>query len=607
MTGRHTGVGRPVLILPGDVVGRYLPSMQNSTQLRPAPRRWVRRGTAPADSVAALQHSLRLPEPLCRLLVIRELGDEAAARNFLRPRLEQSHDPFLLAGMEAAVERLLAALDRGERILVHGDYDVDGICATALYTRVLRRLGGEVVPFVPHRLTAGYDLGPAGLEVARQTGAALILTGDCGIVAHAAVAEAVEAGIDVVVTDHHTPGATLPPALAVINPRRDDCPYPDKMLAGTGVAFKVCQALYEVRGLDPEELWYHLDLVALATVADLVPLTGENRIFTRYGLRVLEESRNPGLRALLESAGVRGPLSAGQLGHQIAPRLNAIGRMDDASWGVRLLLTDSAAEAATIAARLEEQNRIRQAVDRQTLQEALEILEREYDPETDYGIVLAAPGWHPGVIGIVASRVVELLHRPTIMIAIDEAAGRARGSGRSIRGLHLYETIADCASHLDRFGGHRQAAGLELRPERIDAFRADFNARARERLTPDDLTAEVEIDLEIELRAADHELYRLLRHFGPFGIRNPAPVFAAYGVRVAGSPRVVGDGHLKLVLTQGDARLDAIGFRMADRVQELGLPHNAVDVVFQLQENSWNGRTELQARLVDLRPAQDRG
>jgi len=607
LTGRHDLGGRPFFVLPGGAGGRYLPSMQNSTLIRPAPRRWVRRGTAPADRVAALQNSLRLPEPLCRLLVIRGLGDDADARTFLRPRLEQSHDPFLLAGMEPTVHRLLTALDRGERILVHGDYDVDGICATALYTRVLRRLGGEVIPFVPHRLEAGYDLGPAGLEAARRAGATLILTGDCGIVAHGAVAAAVQAGIDVVVTDHHTPGTTLPPALAVINPRRADCPYPDKALAGTGVAFKVCQALYQARGLDPEELWYHLDLVALATVADLVPLTGENRIFTKFGLRVMEESRNPGLRALVQSAGVSGPLSAGQVGHQIAPRLNAIGRMDDAAWGVRLLLTDSAVEAASIAARLEEQNRIRQAVDRRTLQEALELLAQDYDPETDYGIVLAAPGWHPGVIGIVASRVVELIHRPTIMIAIDEAAGRARGSGRSIRGLHLYETIADCAYHLDRFGGHHQAAGLELRPERIDAFRADFNARARERLAPSDLTAEVEIDLEIELGEVDHELYQMLRHFGPFGIKNPAPVFAAYGVRVVGAPRVVGDGHLKLVLGQGNARLGAIGFRMAERVPDLGLPHNAVDVAFQLQENSWNGRSELQARLVDIRPAQARG
>jgi single-stranded-DNA-specific exonuclease len=572
--------------------------------LAPPPRRWVPRGTAPAAVVSALQQSLNLPAPLCRLLAVRGLGEEAAARHFLRPRLDQVLDPFALAGMEAAVERIGEALERGETILVHGDYDVDGICATALYTRVLRALGGRVEPFVPNRLADGYDLGPAGVETARRVGATLILTGDCGIVAHEAIARAAEDGIDVVVTDHHTPGATLPEAVAVVNPQRHDCLYPDKALAGTGVAFKLCQALYAARGGDPEELWYYLDLVALATIADLVPLMGENRVFCRYGLRVLEESRNPGLRALLESAGVRGPVSAGQVGHQLAPRLNAIGRMDEASWGVRLLLTEDEAEAAAIARRLDEQNRVRQAVDRRTLDEALELLARDYDPEQDYGLVLAAPGWHPGVIGIVASRVVERVHRPAILIALDEATGRARGSGRSIRGFHLYDALDACAGHLDRFGGHRQAAGLEIQSDRIDAFREAFNARARALLGPDDLAAEVDIDLEVALGEADQELYDLLRHFGPFGMRNPAPVFAARGVRVAGAPRVVGDGHLKLELSQGDTRLGAIGFRMADRLPELDLPHNRLDVAFQLQENTWNGRTELQARLVDLRVAE---
>jgi single-stranded-DNA-specific exonuclease len=534
---------------------------------------------------------------------VRGLGDEAVARHFLRPRLDQILDPFGLMGLDAAVERIVTALERRETILVHGDYDVDGICATALYTRALRGLGARVEPFVPNRLSDGYDLGPAGIAAARRVGATLILTGDCGIVAHEAITQAAEHGIDVIVTDHHTPGATLPAAVAVVNPRQVDCPYPEKGLAGTGVAYKVCQALYLARGGDEEELRYFLDLVALATVADLVPLTGENRVFTRYGLRVLEESRNPGLRALMASAGLQGAISAGQVGHQLAPRLNAIGRMDDAAWGVRLLLAEDESEAAAIARRLEEQNRVRQAVDRRTLDEALDLLAEDYDPERDYGIVLAAPGWHPGVIGIVASRVVERVHRPTILIALNEETGMARGSGRSIRGFHLYDALDSCAGYLDRFGGHRQAAGLDIRSERVEAFRDAFNDYARTQLVPEDLVAEIDIDLEVELGEADRTLYEMLRHFGPFGIRNPAPVFAARGVRVAGAPRVVGDGHLKLELSQGGARLGAIGFRMADRLPALGLPDNTIDVAFQLQENTWNGRTELQARLIDLRVA----
>lgn len=567
----------------------------------PPPRRWVRRGEASAEEVAALQHSLRLPEPLCRLLAVRGLGDDAAARHFLRPRLDQVLDPAGLAGIGEAVARIDAAIERGETILVHGDYDVDGICATALFTRVLRGLGGRVEPFVPNRLVDGYDLGPAGIEAARAIGATLILTADCGIVAHGAVAQAAALGIDVVVTDHHTPGATLPDAVAVINPRRGDCPYPDKSLAGTGVAFKVCQALYAARGLDQEDLWYYLDLVALATVADLVPLLGENRIFTRYGLRLMAESRNPGVRALVASAGLRGPISAGQVGHQLAPRLNAIGRMAEAAWGVRLLLTEDEGEAESIARRLDEQNRVRQAVDRRTLDEAIRLLAEDYDPAHDYGIVLAAQGWHPGVIGIVASRVVERVHRPVVLIALDEDAGRARGSGRSIRGFHLYEALDSCAGYLERFGGHRQAAGLEIRPERIGEFREAFNEYARAQLAPEDLSVEVEVDLEVRLGEANQELHDMLRHFGPFGIRNPAPVFAARGVRVAGAPRVVGDGHLKLELNQDGTRLGAIGFRMADRLPGLDLPNSRLDVAFQLQENTWNGRTELQAKLVDLR------
>ncbi|HEX6938006.1 MAG TPA: single-stranded-DNA-specific exonuclease RecJ [Longimicrobiales bacterium] len=558
--------------------------------------------------MASLQRALRLPEAACKLLASRGYGDEAAAKRFLRPRLEHLHDPFRLAGVEAAVARLDAALRRGETILVHGDYDVDGICGAAIYTRALRALGGRVEPFVPNRFRDGYDLGPAGVRRAREVGATLILTGDCGILAHRAVADAAAAGIDVIVTDHHTPGPTLPPAAAVVNPNRPDCDYPDKGMAGAGVAFKVCQALYAARGADPDALLYDLDLVALATVADLAPLVGENRALVRYGVRVLSRTRNFGLRALIRRAGLAdrdgAELTAGQVGHILAPRINAAGRMGDASLGLELLLTESEAEAERIARTLEEENRRRQAVDRQTLAEALELLERDYDPERDHGVVLAATGWHPGVIGIVASRVVERIHRPTVLIALDPAGGPSRGSARSIRGFHLYEALDACGEHLERYGGHRTAAGLDILPERVDAFREAFAARARAVLAPEDLIPEVAIDLEIPLRAADQELYHLLRHFGPFGVGNPTPVFMARGVGVGAPARVVGDGHLKLELVQDGTRLAAIGFRMADRLAELDAGRRPLDVAFQLQENRWNGRTELQAKIVDFRPAQ---
>lgn len=580
--------------------------MTTPATLPAPPRRWVPRTQVADDEAAvdALVRSLRLPEPLCRLLVRRGHSAVHAAKAFLRPRLNQLGDPLRLAGMAAAVDRLEQALDSRETILIHGDYDVDGMCAAALYTRVLHALGGRVQPFVPHRLRDGYDLGKGGIRAAVKADATLILTGDCGTGAHEAVAEAAAAGIDVVITDHHTPGRSLPAAAAVVNPKRSEADTPERALCGTGVAFKVCQALVAARGADPGELWYDLDLVALATIADLVPLTGENRVLARYGLRVLHRTGKPGLRALLRTTGLqdRTQITAGQVGHVLAPRLNAAGRIGDAHWGLQLLATRSERQAAALAKRLEALNDERRRIDRDTLAQALSLLEREYDPARDFGVVLAAAGWHPGVIGIVASRVVERIHRPAVLIALAAGGGPCRGSARSVRSFHLHEALRGCAEHLVRFGGHRAAAGLDIRPERIDAFREAFNAQARAALAPDDLADRVEVDLDLGLREARGTLFRYLRHFGPFGVGNPAPVFAAHRVRLARTPRAVGDGHVKLDLAQDGVRLRAIGFRMADRVQA-DMRQGAIDIAFQLQEDRWNGRTRREARLVDVRPA----
>ena len=569
--------------------------------------RWVMRSdAAPAALVTALAAELRLPEALCRLLVQRGLGSGDAARAHLRPRLEALHDPLALAGMAAAVARLSTAIERGERILVHGDYDVDGICAAALYTRVLRGLGADIEPFVPHRLTDGYDLGHAGVRRASECGATLILTGDCGIVAHDAVAAAAALGIDVVVTDHHTPGDRLPEAAAVVNPNRVDCGYPEKGLAGAGVAFKLCQALTRARGADEQALLWHLDLVALATIADLAPLSGENRVLAHYGLRVLAQTRNPGLHALLETAGIdrAAGIGAGQVSHVLAPRLNAVGRLGAAARGVRLLLAETAAEAESLAKESDEENRARQHLDRDTLQQALADLERWYDPTRHFGVVLVGAGWHPGVIGIVASRVVERIHRPVVMVSLDTATGRGRGSARSIPRFDLYGAIHACAGLLERYGGHHQAAGLELRAERLDAFRDAFNEQARAALAHEDLRPELKLDLELRLGDATADLARLLRHLGPFGIGNPAPVFCARAVRVLGYPREVGEGHIKLRLQQDGVELPAIGFRLAERLREVDVARGPIDIAYQLQENHWNGRTELQAKLLDMRAAE---
>jgi single-stranded-DNA-specific exonuclease len=470
--------------------------------------------------------------------------------------------------------------------------------------RALRMMGGRAEAFVPHRLNDGYDLTDAGIEAARRTGAALILTGDCGIVAHDAVGAAVALGIDVVVTDHHTPGPTLPAATAVVNPNRPDCLYPDKGLAGVGVAYKVCCALAAELGFPVEKLSRFLDLVAVATIADLAPLTAENRALVRWGLSILPNTPNPGLRALLAVTGLadRASVSAGEVGYVLAPRINAVGRMGEALRGVQLLLTDDPHEARTIAATLEEENRWRREVDASTLRQAMEMLAVDFDPARDRGVVLASDRWHPGVIGIVASRVVEQIHRPTVLIALGPEEGK--GSARSIPGFHLYEALSACSEHLVRFGGHRAAAGCAIVPRRLEPFREAFDAYARDHLSEEQLIPEVRIDLEVALAEVDEGLYRLLKHAAPFGIGNPTPVFAARGIRLAGSPRVVGSKHLRMTLAAADARLEAIGFGMAGRIGEVAGGVGAIDVAFRLEENSWNGRTELQAKLVDIRPAE---
>lgn len=576
-----------------------------ATLLPVTSRRWVFPAAADAGAVERLCADLRLPPVLCRLLVRRGFDEPASAKGFLRPHVGQIHAPAGLAGIGDAVARLRRAVHGGETILVHGDYDVDGICSTAVFVRALTMMGGRALPFVPHRLVDGYDLSDAGIAEAQRVGASLILTGDCGVVAHAAVDRARRAGIDVIVTDHHTPGPTLPAAVAVVNPNRGDCPYPDKGLAGVGVAYKVCCALAAELGFPEERLHALLDLVAVATIADLAPLSGENRALVRLGLKILPRSPNPGLRALLRSTGLadQAEIGAAQVGFVLAPRINAVGRMGEALRGVRLLLTDDDEEADRIAATLEEENRWRQTVDGQTLREAMLVLERTFDPERDRGVVLASEGWHPGVIGIVASRVVERIHRPTVLIALVPGED-GKGSARSIPGFHLYDAMRDCSEHLTRFGGHRYAAGCSIRPDRVETFRAAFDAHARSVLTEELLVPEVRIDLEVELAHADAELVRLLKHAAPFGAGNSTPVFAVRGVGMADRPRVVGQNHLKLTLESEGRRLEAIGFGMGDRCDDPAFGAGPVDVAFRLEENRWNGRVTIQAKLVDVRPAE---
>jgi single-stranded-DNA-specific exonuclease len=566
------------------------------------PARWAVAAAPDPSLTASLAADLHIPEPLAALLVQRGLGAPAQAKQFLRPELHRLSNPLGWADMQRAADLIAAAVRAGTPILVHGDYDVDGQCGAALLTRVLTSVGGKAHAFVPHRLRDGYDFGPAGLGEARRLGAGLIITCDCGITAAEAVREARAAGVEVIVTDHHLPGEELPPASAVLDPRRADCPSEDKALCGTGVAFKLAQALVPVLGISPNLPLHFLDLVALATVADVVPLTGENRILVRHGLKMLADSHWTGVRALLEAAGLAGkPVRSGHVGFILAPRLNAAGRIGDANLGLRLLLTDDAAEAAAIARELETLNARRQALDQRILDEAVELAERVLRPE-DRALVLAADAWHPGVIGIVASRLVERYGRPTFLIGWDEAGGTGRGSGRSIVGFDLHAALHRVAPHLEKYGGHAMAAGLTIRRERYEAFRVAFLAVASELLRPDDLVPAQRVDLELPLGLVSDELERLIRYLEPCGPGNPAPVFGVRGARAVGARRV-GSNHLRFTLDDESGALPAIAFQWADAIPDHWLSER-LDVAFRLERDEWQGRATLQARVAALAPSE---
>ncbi|MBK6488667.1 MAG: single-stranded-DNA-specific exonuclease RecJ [Gemmatimonadetes bacterium] len=565
---------------------------------RPVPR-WHRPTVPDAARVQALAEGLMLPPMVCELLVARGYATLEDAKQFLRPRLEQLHSPSLMLGMDEAVARLAHAITSGETILVHGDYDVDGICSTTIMVRVIRHLGGVAVPFLPHRLRDGYDLGTAGVQAAHDAGARVVLTCDCGTSAHEAIATLVAAGIDVIVSDHHLPSRPVPSCLAVLNPRQPGCDYPDKDLCAAGVAFKIAVALLRALGGAENVALHLLDLVALATIADVAPLRGENRVLVRLGLKLMPETRHAGLRALLDSAAldVRA-LTAGRVGFILAPRLNAAGRVGHAMRGVDLLLTTNPAEANTIARELEEMNRARQELDRATLAAARAMADR-LDLDETWGVVLGAEGWHPGVIGIVASRLVEDLARPVMLVAFEDGMGK--GSGRSISAFDLHAGLTACQDLLVRYGGHRAAAGITIAADQMAPFAARFNAEARQQLTPDDLVPRVRVDAELPLAEANADLEALLRHFEPFGVGNPAPVLAARGVRLAGAPRVVGQGGLKLQLAREGGALEAIGWGMSDLAPALA-PSATLDVAFRLERDTYRGVSRLVARLADVRP-----
>jgi single-stranded-DNA-specific exonuclease len=567
-------------------------------RVRP-PSRWLPPPAIDAGIVDGLVASLTLPRVVCQLLAQRGYTDVDAAKRFLRPRLEQLGDPYQLLGMTAAVDRLVRAIRMGETVLVHGDYDVDGMCSTALLTRALRGLGGKIVPFIPHRLSDGYDLTDAGVQAAIAAKARVVLTADCGTSALPAIAALNAAGVDVIVSDHHLPGGPLPSCVAILNPKQPGCPSPDKDFAAVGIAFKLALAVTRALGANENAVFALLDLVALATVADLAPLRGENRVFVKYGLKLMADTTNAGLRALIRASGLEGkPLTAGRIGYILAPRLNAVGRLANAMRGVDLLLTDDPGEANEIARELEELNQRRQSLDRTTLDEAMRIVDG-IDLDETFGLVIAKQGWHAGVIGIVASRIVEQVSRPVVMVALEGDTGK--GSGRSIGAFDLHAGLSACRQHLIRFGGHRAAAGITVESALIPTLQHAFNSVAREKLTVDDLVPEQRIDLEVREGDVTDELEKLLQYFEPHGLGNPTPTLALRAARIDSPPKRIGstDGVRTSISTDHGA-VAAIGWRLGERAKLLD-PAMPVDIAFRLDRDDYRGADRLQLTLVDVR------
>ena len=550
-----------------------------------------------------------LPEALGRALVLRGVETFQEAHQFFRPSLEDLHDPFLMKDMEVAAERVREAILNGEKVLVFGDYDVDGTTAAALMVSFLREFGVSAEFFIPDRYADGYGLGMRGIEYACKLGATLMITLDCGITAHDAADCLKERGIDLIVCDHHNAEDILPEAIAVLDPKRPDCPYPYKELTGCGVGFKLVQAVLRVLGCPPSDAYPYLDLVALAIASDIVPILGENRVLMYEGLRLIQENPRVGLRMLaLQSGQDLGCCSTSQIVFGLGPRINAAGRMGDASEAVELLIAKTPEKAARIAARLEKMNVERRQHDMQTYEEAIRMMESSASTCMQNAIVLHSPNWHLGVIGIVASRLVERYHRPAILLTTSN--GTAKGSARSVYGYSIYDAIKPCENLLTRFGGHAYAAGLTLPVENVDAFRERLNEVVNQTILPDQLKPEIEIDATLDLDEITPKFWRILEQLGPFGPQNRKPVFHGRDLRVVSQPTLVGrDGHLKFQVRQGinghsSSVFEVIGFGLHElypTVRESMQYNKPLEMVFTLEENTYLGQSNFQLRAKDLK------
>jgi len=546
---------------------------------------------------------IKCPDMIAEMLVRKELIDIDEIKDFFQPDLKNMHDPFLYKDMKKAAERIISAIDKKEKITIFGDYDVDGTTSSALLYLGLKKIGANIEYYIPHRMIDGYGLSLSGVDILKENGTELIISVDCGINAIDEVAQINALGMDIIITDHHNPKEELPDAYAIINPKVVGCGYPYKMLAGVGVAYKLLIAVYSKMEKETDELIdKYIDLVALGTIADIVPLTGENRIIASLGLDRLVKKYNIGLNSLIKIAGLsQKELNSADIVFGIAPRINAAGRMGSAMRAVELMVSNDEGESEELAQIIERENSLRQQIDQKTYQEACDIIEKKYKNMDETSIiVVSSDDWHPGVIGIVASKLVEKYYRPSIMITFKEGIGS--GSGRSIAGFNLFDALSSVDGYLETFGGHKYAAGLQILVEYVDLLESKLKTYVKEHTTDEQFIPPLNIDTKLELFEINTNLLKWLEKFAPFGPGNMRPTFYTEEAMIVGFPYNVGNNHLKLKVMKDGCELDLIGFNLGDYLPFLR-KGSYIDIAYSLEFNTWQGRTTIQGKLKDLRVA----
>ncbi len=550
------------------------------------------------DLTNSLQESLKVNPTICKILTQRGITDYSIAKSFFRPQLSDLLDPWLMKDMDKAVDRILQAFTKGEKVLVFGDYDVDGTASVASVFQFIQKIHANTDFYIPHRYREGYGVSKMGIDFAKENGFSLIISLDCGIKSFELITYAKTIGIDFIVCDHHLPDLQIPPAIAILNPKQIDCNYPYKELCGCGVGFKLMMALSDKLGLPDTAYLEYLDLVATAIAADIVPITGENRILAFYGLIKVNTEPCPGIKALMNLAKVQKTMTISNLVFVIAPRVNAAGRMDDAKKAVQLFIEKDAVKSMALAEMLHSDNLDRREADSSITEEALEMLNKEVDSSQKRSTLVYQEHWHKGVVGIVASRLIETYYRPTIVLT--KSGDYVAGSARSVAGFNLYEAIHACREHLLGYGGHFAAAGMTLLPENVTAFAEAFENVVRASITEEQLIPEIIIDAEINFQEINLSFFQILAQMEPFGPENMRPVFIAKNVTDFGYSKIVKEQHIRFVLKQNNVTLNGIGFNMAEKFS-LIKPNQPIDIVFTIDENEWNGDKSVQLKMIDLK------